>query len=174
MTNRDMEIIKGLLEGCSKEEIIEVFEGVLINLNKKMDGLIETLVKTQVEAVTNAKQYEELMEHTKTLENLLAISLGVNMDDVVDEEEDECSICPFDGVCKNTHYPCKEDKEDIYTSQLGRKPKAVYVYNPETGFSDIFMSLQKASEVLKVSIGGLSEVANGKRESIRGYKVIFI
>lgn len=140
--------IRRVLETQDKESIIDIFLGVLDQQVKEKNELSLMVDFFYGEVMSNLKKIDNLVDEVILLEAIIEDLLGIE-----DNEDIE------------------EDVEDV---TVGRKPKSVLVSHPETGYTDTFPSLQTASETLKVSIGGLSEVANGKRESIKGYLVTFL
>lgn len=162
-----------MLKGQTKEEIIEIFLGVLdqqVAEKNELSMMIEILFN---EAMVNLKKVDSLVGEIILLEAIIEDILGLGNDEKMDTDAPECNCegCPVKDICKGLNDDIEEKEEE---TTVGRKPKAILVSHPETGYTEVFPSLQTASETLKVSIGGLSEVANGKRDSIKGYIVTFL
>lgn len=176
MTERDLKILRLFLESCSKAEIIKIFESVIVNYNENIE-VIEKDLKGALENISNfKKEHDRLVEYTEFLEKTLEIILGEKADDPeidLDEiTECDCEVCPFSDLCMEDF---QEEEVKITTGEdkAHKNSKAVFVTDLNRGITRYYKSLREASRKLKVSLGGLSEVANNKRSSIKGYAVEF-
>lgn len=167
VSDKNKKEIREILGTQNKESIIEIFLGVLDHQVKEKNELSEMVEFFHDEAMNNLRKVDELIEEIILLESIIEDLLGI--EDKAEDTECNCEECPVKNECDALYEEIKGN-----TKQVGRKSRRVFIYHPETGYTGVFPSLKTASKELGVSIGGLSEVANGKRESIKGYIVSFI
>ena len=171
VSDKNKKEIREILETQNKESIIEIFLGVLDHQVKEKNELSEMVEFFCDEAINNLRKADELLDEIILLESIIEDLLGIEDDEEIDDTECNCGECLVKDICNGLTEETEEKDEDAIVS---KNAKPVLVSHLETGNTHAFPSLQIASKKLKVSIGGLSEVANGKRDSIRGYIVTFL
>lgn len=98
LNNEQKTYIKNELKDLTKDEIIEVFLGVVDHLNEKINESMKVTEYFFTEAVELQQKRSDLLDEIKVLEELIENILGIEKEEIVDDCE--CETCGVKDLCE--------------------------------------------------------------------------